>query len=431
MLKLAYVTSQFPCLIKVFQQNEVLGLKANGVEITLLSCHNVANRPDLLHDFARPLLGFVHYFSPRQFIEGIGWSLRNAPAPFFKTGIRAGLAALQQPSRAAKHAMAWALAVAYAPVVHRRGCDWIHSDYIQGTATTAWHLSELVSRPFSLKCHAFDIFSSQSGLRETHAFMAKKLKAAAAVLSVHQYGARLLAAEFGPEVARKTSVVMVGVRTNEFMPLPYPQTQPPLVVALGRLEEKKGFNILIASLAILKNSGIDVHCHIYGAGSLGPALQAQINQAGVQDRVILKGPFKQADLPDIMRPAAAICMPSIKDRHGDIDGIPTVLFEAMSCARPAIASDISGIPELVHTGQTGLLTAPGDPQSVADAIRQILKNPGLAATMGQTARQYIETRHDNRIVGRQLKEIIEQFLRPAASRTTQNTGQPNAESAAA
>ena len=76
-------------------------------------------------------------------------------------------------------------------------------------------------------------------------------------------------------------------------------------------------------------------------------------------------------------------------RSGRREGIPVALMEAMSCGLPVVASDLSGIPELVHDGVTGLLTEPGDTAGIAAALRRLHEDPVLRRRLGSAGRERI------------------------------------------
>ena len=96
----------------------------------------------------------------------------------------------------------------------------------------------------------------------------------------------------------------------------------------------------------------------------------------------------------------------IRDRTGNIDGIPTVFMEAMATGRPVISCPISGIPELVRDGETGLLVSPDDPHALAQAIARLASDGSLRILLGKRARGIAEQQHDQRINTRQFLDCM-------------------------
>ena len=155
---------------------------------------------------------------------------------------------------------------------------------------------------------------------------------------------------------------------------PRPETNGHLrVLGVGRLVAKKGFDTLVDACALLDARGVPFEALIVGQDDKdGAQLRAHIERSGVP--VALPGPVGPAELLDEYRRAGALCMPS-RLLPNDRDGIPNVLVEAMAAGAPVVASNVSGIPELVEDEVNGLLVAPDDPQALADALVRAPRGP--------------------------------------------------------
>src|SRR4051812_39816419 len=191
--KLAYISPQFPIVGGVFEQNEVLGLIACGTAVDVLSCRR-ASELELknCHRFCRPILSRVQYASSSRILGGMTWCLLRRPLVVARLMARAIHASVRQPRRVRQHLGSLLLAMAFAPFGRRAHWDGIHANWLQGTGTVAWYLSELLGPPFSMTGHAFDIYSGKPGDRETDGFFRGKAAAAAAVFVAHQFGLRRL-----------------------------------------------------------------------------------------------------------------------------------------------------------------------------------------------------------------------------------------------
>jgi glycosyltransferase involved in cell wall biosynthesis len=163
----------------------------------------------------------------------------------------------------------------------------------------------------------------------------------------------------------------------------------PIVLALGRLVYKKGFHHLINSLGRIKNR-VDFRFVLAGGGDLEGELKRQVEEVGIAERTIFTGVVYRSELPAMFGSADVVCLPSIKDERGNVDGLPVVLLEAMAAGRAIVASRISGIP-LALTGDDGLLVEPGDEDGLTAAIEKLLTNPGLRDELGRKARRRAET----------------------------------------
>src|SRR5262249_33664769 len=91
------------------------------------------------------------------------------------------------------------------------------------------------------------------------------------------------------------------------------------------------------------------------------------------------------DMPDLLAAADLLVAPSVRDPDGNLDGLPTVILEAMGAGRPVVASRLAGIPLAVEHDVTGLLTPPGDPAALAAAVIELLRNPEQRRAFGARA----------------------------------------------
>jgi glycosyltransferase involved in cell wall biosynthesis len=170
------------------------------------------------------------------------------------------------------------------------------------------------------------------------------------------------------------------------------------VLGLGRLVEKKGFQHLVRAFADVRNAALV----IAGGGPQKAAL--------TKPWVRLAGAVPWGDVPDLMAMADVVVVPSIRDRSGNQDGMPTVALEAMAAGKPVIASRLGGLPLVVEDGKTGLLVAPGDAPALREAIQGLLDAPDVAAAMGRAGRERVERELNWENVARQYVKVYETAL---------------------
>lgn len=161
----------------------------------------------------------------------------------------------------------------------------------------------------------------------------------------------------------------------------------PVVVAAGRLVEKKGFRYAIDAFAEIAGSFPEWQLHIFGDGPLRDSLQAAIDAAGMQARIQLKGEVKQSELFTRMSEASLMVVPSVTSSKGDAEGVPNVLKEAAARGLPIVASRHGGIPEVVEEGQTGFLTPERSSGQLSARLRQLMDNQPLRREMAAKAYQ--------------------------------------------
>ncbi len=283
---------------------------------------------------------------------------------------------------------------ALAPAARRVGAAegvHLHAHFAAGAALDAMRLAALTGRPFSVTAHAFDIFRTPRNLRE-------KLTRADAVFTGCDYNVEHLR-RLAPE-ARVHKVVM-GVDAAAFTrrgPLP----QGRLVLAVGRLVEKKGFDVLVDAVALLP----DVRARIVGDGPLRGELERRAARAGAGDRVEFAGSLPPAGVRAALEAADVLAMPCVVARDGDRDSMPVVVKEAMAMELLVVASDEVGLPECV-LAPWGTLCPPGDPGALAEALRRALAmSPQERERAGSAARAWVREHADVDRETRLLANVI-------------------------
>ena len=148
----------------------------------------------------------------------------------------------------------------------------------------------------------------------------------------------------------------------------------------------KGHRYLLKACRILKERGIDLRCHLVGSGPQKHALEEQIEQEELRDVVQLHGGQPRESVARLLAAMDVAVLASHPTPDGKREGVPVALMEAMAAGLPVVASGISGIPELVDDGSTGLLVPSGDPIAVAEALERLSFDPELRRAMGQAGR---------------------------------------------
>jgi glycosyltransferase involved in cell wall biosynthesis len=197
-----------------------------------------------------------------------------------------------------------------------------------------------------------------------------------------------------------TEVVPYGVDAAQFHPIPAARTdvrarlgigpEAPLVLAVGRLVRKKGFEYLIDAMALLAGSAPAAVLVIAGGGDLEPELRARATRAGLGGRVHFPGPVDHADVARLLAAADVVAVPSVRDDYGNVDGLPNVVLEAMASGTPVVASRTGGIGDVVRDGETGRLVPERDVRALADALAAWLRSPAERTAVGLRARRAVQ-----------------------------------------
>jgi colanic acid/amylovoran biosynthesis glycosyltransferase len=254
----------------------------------------------------------------------------------------------------------------------------IHAPWACGPATAAWVASQLTGIPYSFTGRAHDIFTPDSLLPE-------KIRDAAFVRCNSQAAINHLSGLIGRDTG-KFRLAYNGVPLTAQGRAPVRMQPPYRLLALGRLVKTKGFHILLHACRILKDRGIDFHLTLAGAGPERLRLRYLAWKLGLASQISFPG-FISYDRVAEQFSAADVCiMPCIVHASGNRDGLPNVIMEALLHRVPVIATDMEAIGELIEDRVTGFLIPQRDPQALADAVLQMIRDRDAALAMAERGR---------------------------------------------
>lgn len=288
----------------------------------------------------------------------------------------------------------WAAGLRDQPVAH------IHSQWAHAGASVAMYGATLLGVPFSFTGHAADLFRERAALRA-------KIAAAEFIVCISEFHRQFYLSEGA--YPGKLFIAYCGIDTAHFAPVRRvrPEGAPLRILSSGRLVDKKGFDVLIEALALLRDRGLAFEAVIVGSGPLEPQLRAIVAARGLGDRVTITGEaLKQEDIPRFMAQGDIYALACQRAADGDVDGLPQMLMEAMACGLPAVSTRLVGIPDLVIDGETGLLVDPENPAALADALARLAANPPLADRLAQAGRRHVLDRFD---LTSCLEPLLERF----------------------
>jgi glycosyltransferase involved in cell wall biosynthesis len=176
----------------------------------------------------------------------------------------------------------------------------------------------------------------------------------------------------------------------------------PIIGAVGRLTEQKGYHILLAAVPQILAAAPTAHVVIVGAGDQAAALQAQAAQLQIADHVRFTG--ARSDVEELFALFDLFVSSSLWE------GLPTVILESMAAGVPVVATAVSGSTELVQDRQTGVLAPPGDPAALAQAVLELLHNGAMAATLSRAARTYAMSRFSIQSVAEEHAQLYQHLV---------------------
>ena len=210
----------------------------------------------------------------------------------------------------------------------------------------------------------------------------------------------------------KVRCIYHGLNTGMFVPRERSTApKPPKLLAVGRHVEQKGFRYLVEACRLLRDRGIDFELDIIGErGDQSDAIVTAIKACDLAGRIHILPPVPQSVLTGYYQAATAFVLPCIVLDDGDRDGIPNVMAEAMASGLPVIVTGVSGIPELVDHGVSGIIVPPREAEALADAIQGILTNDRLRRELAVEARRRVEQIFDAEQTHVTLKRLFETEL---------------------
>jgi glycosyltransferase involved in cell wall biosynthesis len=401
-LRVAYVMSRFPKITETFVLYEMLALERLGVAVELFPLLHERGGPR--HPEARALEERAHFLpflswrivaanvarlraSPRRYVS-LWWEVVSGT--WGSANFLLGAIALLPK------------AVLMADRMQKLGVSHVHAHFASHPALAALVLHRLTGIPFSFTAHGSDLHVERRMLRA-------KVLASAFAVTVSAYNRDLMIEECGRGASAKIRVIHCGTDAATASPRAAPRAADDRVfriACVASLEEVKGHRFLLDACALMKERGLRFHCDLVGGGPLRASLERKVEALGLQDQVTLHGPLPRPEVVRVLALADAAVLASYPTRSGKREGIPVALMEAMASGLSVVASGLSGIPELVQHERTGLLVAPGDPWSLADALARLAGDAKLRTRLGEAARTQVAEEFEIRRNARTLLETM-------------------------
>ena len=390
--RIGYVLKVYPRFSETFVVTEILAREAHGDELSIF-----ALRPTTDARF-HPELARVR--------AGVTWIRRPAGALDFWE-IVAG--AMDDPRIGANLTRILpvlttlpfsevAQGIELARAALDQGMTHLHAHFAALAGRMTWVASQLSTIPYTVTTHAKDIFHDSVD----KVWLRRICADAERVIAISAFNQRYLEGVLDGTGAN----ISLQYNALELDRFPYykPQepTSPLKISAVGRLVPKKGFSDLIDAAARLKARGLPIEVSIGGTGELAGALAAQITHLGLDDEVTLLGPLNQEEVRGLLRSSHVFVAPCVPGEDGNIDGLPTVVLEAMASGTPVVATAVTGLPEVILDGDTGILLQPGDVAGIADALAAIAAGEVDVRLLSRNARVLVEQHFDSRRQARTL-----------------------------
>jgi glycosyltransferase involved in cell wall biosynthesis len=387
-MAVAFVLKGYPRLSETFIAQEIRALEKRGHEIQIISLRHptdVDTHP-IHQEIQAPVLYLPEYLHHEPL--RVARALIHARAlPRFAAAFAIWRADLRRDftrNRIRRFGQACVLARELPDGVNR-----LHAHFLHTPASVTRYAAIMRGLPWSGSAHAKDIWTTPKwDIRE-------KLGCLDWLVTCTQSGADYLQG-LAPD-AETVSLVHHGLDFSRFAPPDACEHTPGAphamltILSVGRAVPKKGYKDCLQALASLPPH-LDWRFRHIGGGPLLSELRDRARDLGLEDRIEWLGAQPQGVVLSEMRRADVFVLPSKQSPDGDRDGLPNVLMEAQSQRVAVLSTRMSGIPELVLDGETGLLVTPGDATALSDALQRLLEDPALRARLAQAGFDRVRSR---------------------------------------
>jgi colanic acid/amylovoran biosynthesis glycosyltransferase len=401
-VRVAVICSRYPAVSHTFIHREVRALRAAGLQVDTFAVRR-AEDGEVLSDGDREERAKTHALLPaglelprahlRALIaHPLGWSGTLLRGLRLTPGTPRGT--LWQLFYFAEAVMLWR-------ELSRRGIRHVHAHFADVASDVALLATDLGNRidgggwSWSLALHGP---AQLYGVRESR--LPAKVADAAFVACVSDHLRSQLMIFTPPEHWLKLHVVRTGVDRGLFAEA-NGSARPGRVLTVARMVRGKGLDVLLDSLAILRARGVPAEAVLVGDGPERERLERRSRELGLSGQVQFTGAVGHDRIRDLYTAASVFCLPSFSE------GIPVVLMEAMAIGLPVVASRITGVPELVEEGNSGLLVAPGRADQLADALGQVLgAGEEARRAMGAAGRRRVWEEFNHERGARRLVQLL-------------------------
>jgi glycosyltransferase involved in cell wall biosynthesis len=388
---IAFVLKGYPRLSESFIAQEIRALELAGLDLRIVSLRRPTD--GALHpvhrEIAAPVLYLPEYLHEAPRRAWRGWRFaRNLPG--YDAARRLWLRDLRRdPTRNRIRRFGQALVLASelpAEIGH------LHAHFLHTPASVARYAAIMRGLPWTVSAHAKDIWTIPEWEKREKLADCRWLVTCTASGHAHLAAlasqARVALAYHGLDFARLPRPERAEAERAEAERDGSDPARPVRILSVGRAVAKKGFDDLLAALALLPP---DLNWRLVqiGGGALGDALRREAERRGLAARIEWRGAQPQERVLAAYREADIFVLASRIAADGDRDGLPNVLMEAQSQGLACLATAIPGIRELIVDGSTGLLVASEAPDALAAGLARLIREPGLRQALGAAGEERV------------------------------------------
>lgn len=384
-LRLAYLVSQYPAINHTYILGEVQGIRGQGIDVEVISI-KTPDRPraelSVVEQEEADRTWSVEQAGLYGLFRAHASTLLRRPLRYFSVLIFALRMSRLCPGEIPRWVLFFLQAVVVDARLRGRELVRLHTHYSSSVGL-------LVARLFPVRVshtiHGSGEFQNPAVFR-----LWEKVHYADFVVTISRFGKSQVMLNSEPDDWPRLEICPLGVDTSRFVPAQRtrPQGDPFELLTVGQLAPAKGIHILIAAMALLTRQGRNVRLRLVGDGPMRQALESEARRGGVAPQVVFAGFRNNTELAQCYAEADVFVLASFAE------GVPLVLMEAMAAGVPCVASRITGIPELIEDGVSGLLVTPADEAAIAAAIGRLMDEPELYQRISENARRRVLDQYD-------------------------------------
>lgn len=384
--------TRFPRIDETFILREITELERQGQPVLVVPLLHGDER--VVHEEAKPWVKRALYtpFLSAAIVRSNLQAFLRGPLAYLRLLFHLIAQTLIRPSTLIRTLALFPKSVHLAMTLPKLGIRHVHAHFASHASTAAYVIASLSDITYSFTVHGPDVFVHRVLLRE-------KIAKAKFIRSISTFNKAFLSGLYPAATDGKIEVVHSGVNPDvyeEAAAVAKPSNERIRLLSVAALTPHRGFPFLIDACARLAKAGLDFECDIVGDGPLRATTEAWITTHGLAERVRLLGARPQHEVAQLMGATDIFVLPSIIAMDGQMDGIPISLMEAMAAGKPVIASSISGIPELVQTGISGLLVDAAYAGRLAEAVKKLAADAELRERLGRAGQMRVRRDFDIR-----------------------------------
>lgn len=379
--RLAYLISRYPAVRHTFILREISRLRELGFRIETVSVNSAEHSPEgftgaelcevartfYVKERALPMILCDHVAC------GVRWPMR------YLGGLLLAFRLADADLRAIVfHCLYFAEAVVVGEWLRRNHLDHLHVHFANASATVALLVRRIYGTPYSITVHGSDEFYDATFYR-----LRQKVEGATFISCISNFTRSQLMKVCPPRQWDKLILCPLGVDPELLKPGTKTERQTLTILCTAGLVMQKGQAMLLAAVAQLKARGWQLRLSLAGDGPDRHNLEKTVARLNIASDVTFHGSTRQDRIRELLDRADIFVLASFAE------GVPVCLMEAMSMELPCISTYIAGIPELIQSGEDGLLVPASNDLILADTIERLLKDPELRSRLGRAARRKV------------------------------------------